>query len=246
MNRILALLLVVFVAVQPASAQLFNGLSDFSPRDPQIRLFAATCVSDTSDATTYNPASFQSVSITGVAANTPVLVVVGVIAEDALSNFGVSSMTIEGVAATEIADEDGSGTINSAFYRSAGVIIGADSVNVSVTMSEAVTGMTICVWAIQGLGRTTHFTFVVDDDTASGALVLTMTPQSGGVVLGVCANTGVADSTTWANLSEVEDTQNAEFDYSNASTTTPSSSSTAITCDWTGGNDATGAAVAFH
>jgi hypothetical protein len=99
-------------------------------------------------------------------------------------------------------------------------------------------------------GGETWAASISDNDTASAALTLTLSPNvnsvtPGAYMVAACATTGIVDSTTWAVATEREDTQNAEFDYSSADaamTTSPAN----ITCDWTGTQDAAGSAIALN
>lgn len=205
-----------------------------------------TCVSDTSNLTTYNSAGFQALG-TGASDADTVLVIVGVMSEDSAGTYNVSSMTIDGNAATELVDEAGSTFANTAIYASATTMTNAATVNVSVTFSEALTGSaTVCAWALKDLLSTTPTSTVADDATTSDALVLTLSSTTAnGIALGVCTNIGAADAATWAVLTEREDTQSAEMDYSNADAAT-TGSSMSVTCDWTGTNNASGSAAAFR
>jgi hypothetical protein len=217
------------------------------------------CLDDTADATTYNSAAWQALS-TGRSDTDSVAVMVGVMGEDGTATFGVNSVSIDGVAGVEISDEDGSGVVDTAIWRSNA---GAPSntsfyknmaqVNISVTFSEAVTGAAVCVFTFTmteaaNTGSPT-LGLVVDDDTGSGALVLTLTSATPifatKTMFGVCMADTTGQSTTWAILNETVDTSNAEFSYSAAYLTVPDAttySSAAITCDYTGTGDASGTA----
>jgi hypothetical protein len=243
-HRLTALLCAVLLAASPAWAD-FGGWPQNWQDDLHMgtkTLYRATCASDVSDLTTY---TFTGIS-TGAPANVPVVVIVGIITEDALATFNTGTVTVDGYPTTEIIDEAGSGIVNTSFNRTDSQISNADTVDVSVTMSEAVTGMVVCVWAVANSVRHDSVAAIQDDDTASGALILTLTPpRTDSVVVGICVNSGVADATTWAILTERQDTENAEFDYSSADATGVAASSQAVTCDWTGANDASGSAVSL-
>lgn len=218
LNSFFALLL----ALAPASAQDAGGhdWGQYSQGNWPQNL-RATCVTDTSNATTYNPAGFQSITVPGVNATDSVVVYVGVFGEDSATVWGINSMTVDGSAATEIVDEDGSGLTNTAFYR-IGPVSNADVVNVSVTASEAITSMGVCVWAIRWLGSATPITSVADDDASNGALVLTQSNVlNGGVVMCVSTTDATGETVAWAQIAEQEDTCHAEACYSTASSVTP-------------------------
>ena len=215
---------------------------------PRPSLTRGTCVTDTANATTYNSAGFQATG-TGASDSDVVLVVVGVIAEDNATVFGCGSMTIDGAAASEIIDEDGTGITNTCLYRAASASANNATVNVSVTFSEALTGSaTVCAWALQDLVTNTPDSSVADDDAASGALVLTTgTTVSPGFVVSVCGSDATGQTTTWAVLSERQDTCDAEKCYSNADAAS-TGASMANTCDWgtSATADTSGVAAAFH
>lgn len=239
MKRLLSIFIVALFVPFQAFAQAGAGDNfDF----PAVVLYRSTCVTSTSNATTYN---FNAISNPIPDADSGVAYV-GIVGEDSTTVFSINSATIEGVSASEQVDEDGTGLVNSGFYtiprRS-----GLSSVDVAVTFSEAITGAGVCLWvADYSNPGDADNAGAIDDDTASGALVLTLsptTPTPGGAILGVCIADGVAASTTWAVAGEVEDTQNAEFDYSNADLTSTGTGSNSVTCDWSGSADASGAAI---
>jgi hypothetical protein len=250
----LSKLLALALAVTPAAAQeagLSGGFTQPSnnarPQNETVTLTRGTCVTDTANATTYNSAGFQATGTGAATATETYYPVVVVLAEDNAATFGINSMTINGVPAIEVIDEDGTGIVDAALYRGAGEISGT-TINVSVTASEALAGsMTVCAWALKNLQNFTPTSSVQDDDTAEGVLVLTTpTTTSGGFVVGGCINSGVASTTTWAVITEREDTQNAEHDYSNADGAA-TGASMANTCDWSANtNDASGVAAAFR
>jgi hypothetical protein len=190
----------------------------------------------------------QAITVPGIVSGDRITAVVIFLSEDGAGTFGVASASIDGVAMTEIIDEDGSGFVNAAAYRTSagtGFIVTDGTINISVTHSEGVTSVRTCLWVFKWPNSATPTSSVQDDDTASGALVLTTgTTVLGGFVIAGCLNTGIADAATWAVLSEQQDTQDAEADYSTADGPA-TGASMANTCDWTGGNDASGVAVAI-
>jgi hypothetical protein len=239
----------------PGSAYQMQPFVRPAPAD-----FMVACLADTADATTYNSAAWQSLS-TGRADEDAVAVWVGVVGEDGTTTFGVNSVSIDGGAMQEVVDEDGSGLINTALYRAnsgapaitTSFIKNAAQVNISVTFSEAITGAAICVFTFKnsemsGAGTPT-LGFIADDDTASGALVLTLGAgpvYTGKIIFGICASQDAAATTTWAVIAEQTDAASAEFSYSSAATVVPdatSSAAPAITCDYSGAGDSSGSAA---
>jgi hypothetical protein len=204
-------------------------------------LFAGTCQHDSAgtDGQTYTMP-------TGASDGDAVLVVVVVLSEDAAATFGVDGVTLDGAAMTQVVDEDGTGIVNSAIFQSAGIMQGAAEVTIILDHSEAVTSASVCGFALRGLSSTTATSSVADDDTGSGALVLTTgTTTAGGFVVGGCVSQDTAVTTTWAVLTEIEDTTNTEADVSNASAAA-TGASMANTCDWSGTGDASGVAAAYR
>lgn len=248
MRHLLVGLLALCLAVLPASAdfgaQFYSQQGKAQPIEAAT-LVRATCVSDTTDTTTYNPAGFQAIS-TGLTTTDTALIVWGIASEDGAATFGIGSSSVNGIAGSELTDQGGTGLVNTAIYAAPYPISGAATVNISVTHTEAVTGVTVCVWALKNLRSATATSVVSDEDTASGALVLTLgTNTLGGFGVGICNNTSATSAATWAALTEREDTANADFDYSNSDAAT-TGSSMSVTCDWTNTNDAAGSAAAFR
>ena len=244
-RRITSLVAAALLAVSPASAQFSGGggQTEIGYRNPDttVALTRGTCATSTTNATTY---TFTATGVGGV--NTDIgLIVVVAMGEDALTVFGVASMTINNVAATEIIDEDGTGLVDAALYRSNAELSGT-TVDIAVTFSEAVTSATVCAWKLTNLSSFTAQSSVQDDDTASGALVLTTgTTATAGFVVSACITETITQTTTWAVLTEREDADNGEHDYSNADAA-GTGASMANTCDWTSTGDASGVAAAFR
>jgi hypothetical protein len=213
----------------------------------EVRVRGPDCRALTTDLTTYSMSGDL-----GVLSGESVLVVAAIAAEDAAATFSVSGVDFDGVAGLEIVDEAGSGVVNTAIYTSDGLITGAQEVTVAATHSEAVTGSIMCIWALSGLTSTTPVTSVADDDTAAGALVLTMTGTKGGINIGICASSAIADTPAWsvtsgngAMVPVWDDIPIAEFDAS-AAQGISNGESQAIVCDYDNGNDTSGAAVSFR
>jgi hypothetical protein len=250
-TRLLTWLLCAAISLAPGSA--YYSLPERMMPTPADVMVA--CLDSTTDATTYNPAAWQTLS-TGRSDEDSVSIWLGIIGEDALSNFNQSSASVDGSGYIEVIDEAGSGVMNSALYRAnnntnaASYTKNAAQVNVSVTFSEAVTGAAVCVFTIKGTdvsGAGPGGTGTADDDTASGAVVLDQAGPllAGKVVMGVCGSQDAAATTTWTGLTEQTDASNAEFSYSSAFVVVPDGSvpgTLAITCDYSGANDATGVA----
>jgi hypothetical protein len=248
--RLLTWLLCAVLSLSPGAAYYVALPERMMPTPADVMV---ACLADTTDATTYNPVAWQSLS-TGRADEDAVSLWVGVIGEDGVITFGVNSVSVDAAAFTEVVDEDGSGLINSALYRAnnngntASYIKNTAQVNVSVTFSEAVTGAAVCVFTIKGTdvsGAGPGNSVTADDDTASGAVILTNAGSllAGKVVIGVCGSQDAAVTTTWTGLTEQTDAASAEFAYSSAYLVVPNGSvpgTLTINCDYSGAGDATG------
>jgi hypothetical protein len=206
----------------------------------EVRVTGPDCKNSAADQTTYTSTVFLPVNDADT-----VLLVAAVAGEDAAATFGVSSMDFDGTAGTEIVDEDGTGIVNTAIYVAS--VTGAAVIPIGTTWSEAITGHAICVWAITGLTSATAVATVADDDTAAGALVLTLTGTKGGVTFGICAASALADTPVWGILIGEWDTNasDAELDAAPA-IGFASGDSQAITCDYDNGNDTSGVAASFR
>lgn len=240
-------LVALSLALTPAASQEFFPSAGFAlggggpPPEPSTpTLVAATCQADSAGTNNFS----QTLTFPGVDDSWTVNVIVIALGEDGAVTFNVSGITFDGVAGTEVIDEDGTGVVNAALYRRQ--MTGAASVTTVTTYSEAVTSNVVCGWVFYGDTQAAPDSSVQDDDTASGALVLTLgTTNAAGFAVGGCIAAGVASAATWAVLSEIQDTEHAEADYSNASAAA-TGASMAVTCDWTNAEDASGVAAAFR
>lgn len=246
LRRLLNSILALGLALTPAAAQEFNIFLPYNKfaAAAAVVLYTATCNASTSNATTY---AHNTITVTGLADATAVNIAVGFIGEDTSGSFGVNSSTVDTVAMTERADNAGAETISAAFYSTSTTQTNAASVDVSVTYSEAITSSVACVWALENLNSATPTATVADSEASNGvALVLTLSSTTaGGYGLGVSGTASADGSAAWAALTERQDTQHAEADYSNADAVTTGSSMSA-TCTWTTAKPSSGAAVAFR
>lgn len=246
LRRLLSSLLALALALAPAVAQeFFPSGGPFlasrsgTPEPTTPTMYRATCQANATGTNNFS----QTLTFPGVDDSWSVEVVVIALGEDSASNFNVTGITFDGTGGTEVADEAGSLAVNSALYVR--TMTGASSVTTVTTYSEAVTSNVVCGWAFAGLASATADSSAADDDDAQTALVLTLgTTNAAGFAVGGCVATGTSGSATWAVLSEQEDTQHSEADYSNADASA-TGSSMAVGCTWTSG-DASGVAAAFH
>ena len=244
MRRFFAIVAALLIAALPARADFGAGgqyLGFWAGSQPVV-LYRAPCVAITDNLTEYT----VTVVPAGLSDSTPVLIVLGILSEDGASDYGVSSATIEGVAATEIVDDGGVGIDSSAMYTSATVITGAASVEAVVTFTEEITSTVFCAWALENLSSITATSVNSDHQALEVALDLTLATNTvGGYAIGLCGSSNGASDFTWAVLNEVEDTDSVEISYSNADGVT-TGSSMAVTCTSTAGASNSGSAAAFR
>lgn len=247
-RRFFLLLAALWLAVAPAAADfgaLFLAGSMGGEVHEPASLARATCVADDSNATTYSGGALASIS-TGLTATDTAVIVVAILSEDSATAFGVNSALANSIAMTELTDQGGAQLVNAAIYATPTAISGVGTVSVSVTHSEAVTSAIVCVWALKNLRSATPTAATNANSSNSSAMALTLNPTSiGGFAVGICGTTSINSSATWAVLTEREDTQSGETDYSNADAAT-TGSSMSVTCDWTNTNASVGAAAAFR
>jgi hypothetical protein len=239
----LSSLLLLFLALPAAAQEAAPYMQLVEPNAPV--LYRSTCT--VNDAATTSPVTQTGVTIPGLVAGDIVHFYVGVFVEDGATNFSCSSLTVDGAAANEYEDEAGSGAVNTCFYG-IGPVAYDGSVDVAPTYSESITSSGVCVWAVKQLRSNTETSSGTDDDTASGDLVLTTaTTAAGGYVLCVSNGTSTtsAETVAWGVVTELEDTQSAEQDYSNADGVA-TGDSMANTANWSASNDASGSCVAVR
>lgn len=240
LRAVLAALFFVWSAISAPAMLTVSELHGFNAGGPLVTSISFVgCTENDDDLTEY---TFTNHS-TGAGPRTHTLV--GVAMEDNGTVFSTSTLTVGGASASEIVDEDGTGLVNTSLHIIANP--SGTTATIVVTASEAVRSAVVCVWQAT-LSSATPVSSIADDDTASGALVLTLSSTAAaGVAFGMCASQDGGASTTWANLSERIDDQNTEgtLDYSAADASTVGGS-LAVTCDWTGSSDATGVAAALQ
>lgn len=174
--------------------------------------------------------------------------VLGIVAKDATAGHNFTSVTVGGVAATEVADEAATGEVNSAILIMNNPSGTAEDVTVTISQSSN-DAVTVCLWRVTGLTNLTPKATTVDDDTASGPLVLNLADTHvTGFAVGVCiAASDAGATTTWTGLTELTDATDADGSatYSAAHATSTDGNALTVGCDWTGATDASGAVAAF-
>lgn len=196
------------------------------------------------DATIY---TFSSKSL-GIAA-TGRRIIVGILGRDSATAFSISGVTCGGVAMAEVVDSNNAGS----FVQAAIYILQVDagtSADIVATFSEAITSAACVVWAAYDLASSTAVASIAAFQTASANLVLSLNVSAGGVAVGVTMNNKAGSpgvTVTWAGLAEDMNADigaAVEGTYSGASGTTAGTPLT-VGADWTGTDDAIGAAASF-
>lgn len=240
MIRLLIAAAYLFAACTAQAGFFVNSYSLAPVGTPASVAFQA-CTSDTSDLTTY---SFAGAAIGPEGNKTVAVVVTG---GDPATAFGVSSMTIGGVSATELVDFEGVGRLTNTAIYALGSVTGTTA-TISVTWSEAITEMQICVFALYDLNSATPTNTVSGFTTGGAALSLDSNVDALGVVVGGCSTAAASQTHTWTGLTERSDATVGGYSDTSADYTEDASPSSPLTivCDVTGINATTGAVAAFR
>jgi len=220
-------------------------------------MYGPFCAATDTDATTYNftAAGLGAITLTGIDDADGVAIFVGFFGEDGATNWSFSSATADGVALVEQNDTANSGSlVQAGIYRLVGVfpnsnnkILNAASLDITVTASEAVTGMATCVWAMKYADQIGNITgsptgFVTDSSLLTMQVTLNLKANANGIMI-ICGTESAAQTNTFGLATERVDTATAEFSYSAASEifTTNQTQPLDFTCDYSGTGDAAGA-----
>lgn len=203
MKKIVTVLALIALALcGPARAQLevtqLHGFNVGGDAAPVITFLQCS----TSNPTGSNPYTFASQNVGAEAAGR--YTIVGVAAEDGSSSFGVNSMTIGGDSATEIVDEGGTRSASAALYIMSNP--SGTSESIVVTMSEAITNSSVCLWSVTGLSSATATdTATGNSNTNPAAIALDVDLSAGGVGAAVCGETGTSVTFLWSGFNEQAD-----------------------------------------
>src|SRR3990167_5631292 len=171
----------------------YNG---FSARAPSATVTYVGKTEDTSSATTY---TFTDHAI-GTAANDR-YVIVGVFGfEDSASTKTISSMTIGGVAATELVELSAATMGGCWGFYGLSVPTGTTA-TIAVTFSAIQDGSAVMVWRANSLISTSP-SATATDNTSSAALSTTISIQDGGIGIAICGRQSANTTYSWAGLTE--------------------------------------------
>lgn len=231
-RKILASLFALLIAALPARADFSGGgqLMGFWAA-PQLRYEFIGCSVDDSNLTTYNGFTTQAIGTAGV--NRQLLIGVG--AEDSATNFSISGVTVDGVAATELVDTV---TRTTSSLSVSGIYIinwpSGTTADIQPTFSEAVTGAGICVWAVYGRVGLTATATAADFDGTSQLITCSANTSANGFAVAMSASSADLQTTTWTGLTKRLDHNGAgDFTRSVADAYTPTASTPlSITVDF--------------
>lgn len=193
----LAFLLVQVIAPQAWYSDGGGELQGYrvGGRPPPVLTFLQCSAEITTDQTTY---SFTTQN-TGTATDDR-YTIVGINARDSASAFTISSATVGGDAVTIVENVTAAGQR----FTGIGIVlnVAGTSETVSVTMSEAITSMRICLWQVTGLDSATKIASATSDATPS---VPNLNVSAFGIAIGTCGKEDVNATATWVNLTERAD-----------------------------------------
>lgn len=224
-----------------------NASGDSSPSasnslTTDVLVVFLTHIEDTSDATTYNGASWQGVSFGTAAANRHI--VVGFSVRSATSTVTFSSGTIGGIASAVVSDgvTQAKATNGTSGGNFAGLLIAAvptgTTGNISTTLDAASVRAGGGVWAMYGAANiqaSTSANSTANDPTS------TQTIPAGGAAIGV-GMTGAVTTSTPAGVAEDYDANvEASISHTGGHLNTHAGGSTAMTFDWLSPTNSAGA-----
>jgi hypothetical protein len=208
--------------------------------DPTISFIG--CTNDLTDQITYTFAA-QNTGTAGANRST----IVGIASDDAAATYTISSVTVGGDAATIVVDEDASFAVNTAV-----AILdnpSGTSESIVVTGSEALTAVTICVWAAYDLTFNSSIDTAEPSDTSGSAMDGSVDVSAHGIAVGM-HSLGSATTSTWAGLTERADASDGtELSWSAADVTEDATGSFPLTIqvdDDAGATDRSASTASFR
>lgn len=186
---------------------------------------------DTSDSSTY---TFTSHAIGTATADRVVLVAVGV--RSATAGVSISSMTIGGVSATELAEASTGSNVSVAVYGL--LVTSGTTATIVVTPSASCQRCQIAVYEMTGTGGSTTTSATATDITSPTSTTITI-PVNGAAVAGAFGQSASAVGTaTWAGLTKDadEDLENTNNRFTSARLNSASGAvGLSIGVTWSGG-----------
>lgn len=246
LRRFLAALGALVLLALPAHSDLeVNQLVGFGvvsePLDPTVSVTFIGCHTSASDLTTY---TFNSVD-TGTP-NAYRKTILGFIGEDSANTFSPSSATVGGDAVSIVGASSQAFTINGGFGILANTADSSETV--TVTWSEAITGMTMCVWTANNLASLTPNDTGVGQAGTGANAVIDLDVQALGIAVGMCGSP-TAGVTNWSipNMTtSFEEDTNAELSAAAGTYQEDGSASTPLSADCvSSGNQKMGVSASF-
>lgn len=166
------------------------------------RMYQVHCQINDTDLTTYT----FTAAPTGVPHSSR-KTVVALITEDAATNFNYSSGTVGGAASSELV-ETGTGALTEASIYYLDSNSAGDHEDIATTMSEAVTGQGICVYAVYNLASNTATGSVANQSNAAASMSADVACTGGGVFIAMAGSDTISNAATWTGE---QTTSNAGF-----------------------------------
>ena len=188
--------------------------------------------------------TFNSQSV-GLAGNRKTIL--GILSQDSAPDFSVSSVLVNGIAATSVVQSTATGSEALAALYIIDNPTGTTA-NIVVTFSESVASAALIIWAAYDLSSETPTDTENGFETASAALTLSLNVAEFGVAAGVSCSTADPETNTWVGFTErLDSAANGEFSIGAADyTATTAQTPLTVTSDWTGANDAAGVSASFR
>lgn len=238
---IVSLLLSLALVCSEASAGFL--LNSFAVQSVPPTLTFLQCSTSTPSGS--NPYTLTSQNVGTAKADRYTLIAVNI--EDAASVFGVDAVTVGGDSATEVADYGGASALaSSAIYILSNPT--GTSETVVVTMSEAVTSLSVCLWSVTGLSSATATDTATGGSSSNAAVSLNIDLSAGGVGVAGCADSANGEVFAWTGFTERADAavstilRTTAADYS----ATVAETNKTVSSDATGTGEAGCAAATFR
>lgn len=173
--------------------------------------------------------------------------IVGVGGNDSATDWSYSSMTVGGVAATEVAGTDTANAgslVQSAFY-----IIDNPSgttATIVVTPSEAVTYMAVCVWAAYDVVSETPNDVAAVFSTNSSSMDVSLDVPADGFGVGMYAHQSGTATVTWTGMTERADIRTSGEAGVSAADTATAGTPFSATADGSGTVDSVASTASFR
>lgn len=195
---IVSLVLSLALFVSQASAGFL--LNSYAVKTPLVLTFLQ-CSGNSAGGTSPITVSAQNV---GTASSDRYTIVV-VNSRDSASVYDITSLTVDGDSATEVADYGAaSSTASAAIYILSNP--SGTSEDVIINASEIIASVSVCIWSVTGLQSATAADTATGGSSTNAAISLNIDLPDGGFgVAGCGASVSSTQSVTWTGFNEVHD-----------------------------------------